>query len=554
MKLPTYHSGAVQSLDTVDPSVYRELGRAQTQFGQAIGQAGEELADHYVKVSTAEKIKGETELRVRGKQFRDYLTRNEYTDVRDAPSDIVDSRFVETREDGSRVVPTRLIADQWYKKVMDEESARIAGESRTKLAGDWITESYQQDIAPYGEVELTSIIYDQDQRAAKVSAFESFDALIKGQDAEGLSKAIHEAQLANIITSEEGAKIAKDGVNNIQFNSYLDGINAVDQGDEHLVRMKKDIDDDKILSPEQKRQLQDARGKAILYNHEKRIDRAAAEMNYAALGSMEAHYRNRQYDGPLNGDERRTMLDKIESAKNRLEGNDKRAKAMAYAQMVDYIRRPGTDYDEAKAQIYAGIEQGLYEILADPEKLANADLNAFSNNTSFDYYERALKQQAELDSNPAGADMKNKVINGALDASGFVKPTAKKLKNEKSQAALQRRIEVEGLIRDEIERIKINTGREATRDEVTKITAAILTDTRVNEAWTKKEIELSDADVHVRTNNIRRFGNILSGMGLPVTNANLFYMRKAHRILREADKPANEANLMEAYQEAAGLL
>jgi hypothetical protein len=416
----------------------------------------------------------------------------------------------------------------------------------------------------------------------KVSAFESFDALIKGQDAEGLSKAIHEAQLANIITSEEGAKIAKDGVNNIQFNSYLDGINAVDQGDEHLVRMKKDIDDDKILSPEQKRQLQDARGKAILYNHEKRIDRAAAEMNYAALGSLEAHYRNRQYDGPLNGDERRTMLDKIESAKNRLEGNDKRAKAMAYAQMVDYIRRPGTDYDEAKAQIYAGIEQGLYEkaeikefetllnnrgkfsgedrtgelaeILADPEKLANADLNAFSNNTSFDYYERALKQQAELDSNPAGADMKNKVINGALDASGFVKPTAKKLKNEKSQAALQRRIEVEGLIRDEIERIKINTGREATRDEVTKITAAILTDTRVNEAWTKKEIELSDADVHVRTNNIRRFGNILSGMGLPVTNANLFYMRKAHRILREADKPANEANLMEAYQEAAGLL
>jgi hypothetical protein len=91
MKLPTYHSGAVQSLDTVDPSVYRELGRAQTQFGQAIGQAGEELADHYVKVSTAEKIKGETELRVRGKQFRDYLTRNEYTDVRDAPSGVVDS-------------------------------------------------------------------------------------------------------------------------------------------------------------------------------------------------------------------------------------------------------------------------------------------------------------------------------------------------------------------------------------------------------------------------------------------------------------------------------
>ena len=45
MKLPGFQAGAVQPLRGVDPGVYKELGRAQAEFGAAISQGGEAMAD-----------------------------------------------------------------------------------------------------------------------------------------------------------------------------------------------------------------------------------------------------------------------------------------------------------------------------------------------------------------------------------------------------------------------------------------------------------------------------------------------------------------------------
>jgi hypothetical protein len=346
MKLPTYQSGAVQSLDTVDPSVYRELGRSQVQFAGALQGGAEALTDHYVKVSTADRLRGEAELRIKAQELNTFVERNENVPIDMVPKNLRTAQNTRTivDEEGNtqQYIPSRLIAEDWRKQILGDEAKRISEGARTRLGKDWIRESWEMDIAPRSEAALSEIVYRQEEVAAQAEFEEAGQALIDAGDAEGFARHLEAGNVNNIIDEKQYKTARRNGLEQIQANSYTRVLNDPNARDDILRTLADDIASDKLLSEPKRLQLEGQARRAWHDRNVNMVGEALAERNVDELQSLRDYYakdqgKAKEHPSKLDGQARNTLINRIDNGLKAMRAGDGAAVAAESARAKELL-------------------------------------------------------------------------------------------------------------------------------------------------------------------------------------------------------------------------
>ena len=564
MKLPGRTEGAVQELVGVDPGVYAQRGQAIAQLGGAVSDIAtdweERMGDRAYAKATLDYTNNMTRFETEHGQRRTF-----------------------TKEEAKKwdiAVPERARYDHW----VDENNKP----QKTPKAEYNAEDIYPEALRKRMEAEAQSQAQQIPGKDRKARFLNREQELINKRYLQELNHA--EAQREAKILTEYELNIEKAET----AGNYPGAIQMV-KDHPYLNQEEKDTEVLRLLKSEEKRYLSDKRrhgsdrdiyqeiyrlqdkgrdGKVVRDNSGKVV------RQYGSGGNFHNSLTNKERESEVS--KLQSTLDERES--DRKEGS-KAAATRAYLEAYDAMTDPALSREEKSNMIDAAEMRGataaqlvkLREIrdghgsepdydmqaeainaLHNPVVLSQTDPMSFKGFIPNSLLNELVAAKAKLGADPAGKDPYSRQIDEGLRAYGMADPTAFKAKDRRDMSddyveALERETAVRGLIQDEVDRFRdANNSRAPNRRELQDIIDGVLTDEvirGVNKGRGREARDISFAGGDVPTQYIRHHGRVLSEHGVPVSDTNIWILRRARSYLRDAGQEATDENLMVAFRQ-----